>query len=366
MDQIFQLFLLKTSEVQQNLLDLMSTIIDYEKSLESGLQKASIPDNKVLINKTVFQTIREFLPKVTQNMNHLSQIIDKNFAQNERLNEQLIRYKKREITSNRQLQEVRSLYRNLKEEMDWKEICEQESIDSGVDNSREIEELNQLSHYLKTSLDLIMSSSHNQRTVTSFMENEEVFKDFMSNIRNIFNDYINELMNSCPNTETRIDHKLIETIYGICVNVFQCNDYSGEDIPQWIDSFVTLQALDKRFFKVTITALHNICFSPNGTEELQKKSGIIELLAKCLTDEELKHEYKVKINAVKVIRILIETSKDTKLQFNTNLYKDFIRAIRLDNFRQMVINEKYLTLGKAMSLLLKTLNDCSTHCDTED
>ena len=399
---------MKTHEIQNNLLDLMSNMIEYENRLRSGHQFGGHQldpnyGNKVLVNKTVFETIKQFLPKIDKNVAILSEMIDKTVAQNETLTQELTQCRRRESLYERQLQEVRNLYHNLKDEMDWNEVCLQTELEAKVQTQRQDNclksanpELMKTREYLKTSLALIWSSGQNQRTVLSFMENEDLFREFMATIRAIFEEQItalrdyhsangsanssaNGLANSSANDwangsanssadslDISFDPNLIETISGISVNVFQCNDYSGEDIPEWIDCFTAVQALDKRFVKSSVNALHYICFAPNGTEELQKKPGIVPLLANCLTDAELKHEFRLKTNAVKVIRRLIESSKDTEI--GVKLCAQFVDVIAMDRFRQMVAKEVYIQLKKGMAGLLTTLSQFNTsqYSITED
>ena len=356
MDPILQMFAFKTTQIQNNLLDLMSTLVEYEKSSTNGHQLDTTFDNKVLVNKTVFHTIQDFLPKVTKNLKTLSEIIDKNVAENERLTQELSVQRKRNSNSERQLQEVRKLYRELKDEIEWEMTCNQVFHSDLKQNCAQNKNSIESNDNLKTCLNLILNSSHNQRTVQSFMENQEVFREFMATIHSIFEAQIK------AHPSDSFDPNLFETICGICVNVFQSNDYSGEDIPQWIDSLTAIQT-DKRLLKSSINALHFICFAPNGTEELQKKSGIITLLAKCLIDSELKHEFKLKTNVVKMIRRMIDNSKDTEI--GIKLFNEFIVLIPIQKLREMIDKEQYIQLKKAMSLLLTTFL-LFTNAITED
>lgn len=365
MERFLELYAEKISLIQTNLLDLLSSLVRHQNKRSADGRpaptgpavKREYSDN-VMIGKSYFQKIEAFVAKTGKNVAQLNQLVDKTLAEREQVAQKLNQCLKREAQYRKQLEEMRRLYQIVKDKLEQKEIVEEMFGSSVTTNGQRYSQLND---YFKNSLALILNSMTNTRNVQSITENQEVFNAYMSALLNVVQKYIadhfEEELDAEPNP---YEPELIETICSICVNIFLYSEFLCQDINVWIQSLCTLVLIDKRYLKIVIMALHNLCFNCDGHEEMAKQKGVVALMAKVLIDPEYKYDFKLKTSAVKAITRMLQMTRGKGIDLL--LYNEFIEKVPIDHMQQMASRESHVQLKK----VLMVLNGCLSQLEKDN
>ena len=361
MDSFFELCDDKTNQIQTSLLDMMSTLIRYNKKRTVDGQRVNTED-KVIVGKIYLERIEAFVAKTAKNVSQLTTLVDKTLSDKEQMTQQLNQCLKREVQYKKTLEEVRRQYQIVKEKLQQKEIIEE--MFGSTNGQTSGQRYCQLNDYFKNSLALVLHSTTNGRNVQSITENQEIFNTYMSSLLNVVQKYIeDQLADELDADPNPYEPTLIETICGICVNVFLYSEFLCQDINIWIQSLTSLQVIDKRFLKNVIMALHNICFNSDGHEEVAKQKGVVEMMAKVVVDPDFKYDFKIKTYAVKAIARMLQMSRGKGIDIL--LYNEFIDVMPVDRFNQMAYNELNIGLRKAMLALKSSLSQIDIDTNIE-
>ncbi|CAG2106417.1 unnamed protein product [Medioppia subpectinata] len=170
------------------------------------------------------------------------------------------------------------------------------------------------------------------------------------------------LMDTIVSTDDSLNADIIETICGICVNVFshraiRSGEFLVQDWDQWIRCLLLVDS------QYSLMALFNISFNSRGLEAMRARNGLVAHMARNVLRTDLTFDYQLKSVSLKLIHNLFLNSND--LNMRLKLYNELTDVLPYNRLQEMLAQEPNPQLRQDIAQLLATISCFNARCTTD-
>jgi hypothetical protein len=339
LEALMQMLAAKSTQIEDNLLSLMSALNEVLSETSGDTNITSIG-----VHTSVWQTIAALVPRIESRLQRLSETM----AEKQSLSEEWKRCVRREKQLQRKIEVMRRLYHDVKDELEWRQTCDEVLGDGEADDRpKRVEsspDANRSMRYLTATLALIWSSTQSPKTIDTFCESGEELRRFVETLLEILESFVAK--------ERPLDVETIESICGICVNVFshkvvQNDEFVVRDWNRWISC---LSSVDNHY---SLMALFNISFNARGLEAMSARNGFVTQMARNVLRCDLQLDSKLKCTSLQLIHNLIIQTADMNARLK--MYAELTQVMPIVRIQHMICHEPNPGLREDCAKLLASI-----------